>query len=525
MKQVTLSPAFFRKERSRQYTDWMSAWHREMLQNAGDSPGNNRVDFRFEELGNDLAVEVEDNGAGMSREIIDNVFFAYGETGKDTIDDVGGHGRARGLTCFSMKSYEFWTRNLHCWGKGIHYDVEEVDSSQRGCKFRIVIDDMTKERMVKSLRAVLGMSQLPYRVFIDGIQFTNWRRKMRLAKEASFGNIHVNKSASSQGMVIVRVKGLWMFSVASGVEAQVVVEVDPYRSRDILVINRDGFHASHQNDLNRFLQRLAVDTRSALRTHIRRKTRLIEGTGMLKTDNTEGQPTWVKNERDAAIKVAREDGRDIAGTTEPVKLEPVDMAARSAGGIVPVYEDVEEEVIPGTRFQTNMPSIYINDSTDNPRIRKVIDNFDPTKWVNAVKLVRGVEQHYRKGAGYMKLLITWRVACEEAVRCLLRTNRGYMSSVNWMVGWTFDDDAGACHQGVGNGHALCLNPVNAEGKLRFKFRDRQDQKRMMALAKHEAAHIIEPYHDERYANILTDIDERYDERVVYGRIREALAAV
>jgi hypothetical protein len=184
------------------------------------------------------------------------------------------------------------------------------------------------------------------------------------------------------------------------------------------------------------------------------------------------------------------------------------------------------EFLNGQQFQTNLPSIYIEDETDpndpnDTNIRRVIDNFDPTRWVYAIKNVRGVSQRYRKGSNYLKLLIVWETCCLCAIHSLLKTSYK-SSSVRWLVGWTFSSEHGAKHVDLPAGHAICLNPVTKYGTLRYKSRSYVDHLMLMALAKHEVAHIIESYHNEDYASVLTDIDGHFDVRECLRLIRVAL---
>ena len=69
-----------------------------------------------------------------------------------------------------------------------------------------------------------------------------------------------------------------------------------------------------------------------------------------------------------------------------------------------------------------------------------------------------------------------------------------------------------------------MNPVKKDGKLRYKTRDRSDQIRLMALAKHEVAHVIVGPHNEDYAAVLTAIDSHFDAQSCFKAIRQALAA-
>tara|TARA_B100000614_G_scaffold262909_1_gene300621 strand:+ start:144253 stop:145812 length:1560 start_codon:yes stop_codon:yes gene_type:complete len=519
MPQITLPKSFFTKERDNLYSDWRTAFWREDFQNSIDA-GATEIRISFEQMGDDLAVEFIDNGCGMTRDVIENVFFALGETTK-TGSTTGGFGRARILTCFAMGSYEFWTGNLHVTGDGANYNINDNQPHVSGCRFRVVINNETAEKMRTALKKVLLMSQMSCHVFVDGERWTNWLHKRRLVKTASYGSIHVNKNGQFTNQVIVRVNGLWMYSIYCEAKAQVIVEIDPTKSREVLTVNRDGMHYNYSNDLQSFINELAVDTRSALRAR-RRKTRLIEGTGVHTTSRPIDIPQndWEETAPSDTISVGNNVAVAAGGTI---------AAAIQVNRAQSVHaNEVESEIIKGEQIETGLPAIYINDETDpmdlsHAAVRKIIDNFDPTRWVHAVKKVRGHEQPYRKGANYLKLLIAWEACCLEAIKALLNTDYA-PQQLRWLVGWTFSFEDGACHVGLSEGHALCLNPVKKDGKLRYKTRDRSDQIRLMALAKHEVAHVIVGPHNEDYAAVLTAIDSHFDAQSCFKAIRQALAA-
>ena len=253
MPQLAIPKSFFVKERENLYADWRTAFWREMFQNSLDA-GASQIEANILELDDgDTVIEFIDNGSGMEPSTIEEVFFALGATTKENENGVGGFGRARILTCFANKSYEFWTHYHYCLGDGAMYEIEETDSFVRGCNFRINFGKCDASRITSALYAVLERSQLSCRVYVNAEQFTGWMHKQRLVKSEDFGNIHVNKSRNSGGQVVVRVKGLWTFSVHTSATPQIVVEIDPEHCREILTVNRDGMHYAYQNQLQSFL--------------------------------------------------------------------------------------------------------------------------------------------------------------------------------------------------------------------------------------------------------------------------------
>lgn len=512
MATVRLGSQFFKKERDTLYSEWKTAFWREMLQNSIDA-GSSRIDIEILslEIGNQVGARVifKDNGCGMTRKVLEDVFFALGETTKTGTDTVGGFGRARILTCFAMDGYAIHTKNLIVEGNGAEYEIKDAPTSFSGCSFQVDTLDAGKFEMLTKLENVLYRSQIACDVYVNGVKWTKWMYRRSVARTLDCGSIHVNKSQPTLGYIHVRVNGLWMFDIWHSYEHQVLVEVDVSKSRMVLSAARDSFHHKYQKDIEQWVAQLTVDKRSALR-EIRRKTKLIRGRGPLKLtlagapSQQTGGKSWAMSNAELLQKPA---------STEKVIVSQSYAVAQLSGIGTGGHESVK-----GT---LDLDSVYIEDDTDNPKIRRVIDNYDPTNWVDSVKNVRGEVQEYRKGANYRKLLTVWKVACEHALRALMSYNG--LTEISWLVGWAFNDDAGAMHVKSEGSHALCLNPVNSDGKMRYSFKKRGDLLAILALAKHEAAHVSVDVHNESFSTVHTEIDKRFDTTVVLRAIKEALS--
>ena len=98
---VSIAPDFFKKERDN-YSDISFSFWRELFQNSIEAGAKNiEVNIIDDQL-----VEFIDDGCGMSRETLDNVYFSLGATDKTNCSTIGGFGKARVITCFSNHSYE-----------------------------------------------------------------------------------------------------------------------------------------------------------------------------------------------------------------------------------------------------------------------------------------------------------------------------------------------------------------------------------------------------------------------------------
>lgn len=513
MATIKLGAQFFKKERDSLYSNWKQAYWREMIQNSVDARAR-RIDITMTPGTVDgLCIMFLDDGCGMTRQVLEDVFFALGETTKTGLDTVGGFGRARVLTCFSMGKYCIWTKNLWVEGSGAEYKIEPCDVRTDGCKFQMFTRDAEYNEMMVALSGVLQRSQLPCDVYINGAKWKDWTYRRSATRTLDCGSVYVNKSQQSGGRIVVRVNGLWMFDIWTDCEFQVIVEVDVNKSRKILSAARDSFHYQYQRNLEQWVAELTVDRKSALRDARKNKTTLIKGRGarVLTLAPVERKPSTDNLTKVAALVMT-------PGTLGLLGDKPI-VSERLKVGMVAGGESRHEQL----KGSLDLDSVYIQDETENAQVRKVIDKYNPTNWVESVKNIRGQVQSYKKGANYRKLLIAWQVACEHALMALMKYNE--IQSLSWMVGWAFRDDAEAIHVKVdgGGSHALCLNPVGEDGRMKYSFKRREDLLALLALAKHEAAHVSVDVHNESYSTVHTAIDKRFDTAVVLRAIREALS--
>lgn len=524
MATITIGKKFFRKERDNLYSDVPAAIFRENLQNSIDA-GAERINIEISETAEGTYVLFGDDGCGMSKEVLEKVFFSLGETTKDE-SSLGGFGRARILTCFSMDWYKINTQHCSVKGEGSNFEIEYDERMYiNGCVFVTLTSDISYKDMLDGCKRVLSQSQLDCEVVLNGEKWKDWMYRRRQTRELDFGGVYVNASKPSHNRIAVRVKGLYMFDVYSSASQQVIVEIDPVRSREILTVNRDGMHRVYQSNLTQFLAEIAVDKRSALKSR-KRMTTLIEGNGIIISASNNWKPSFC-DQRGEGQKVFRIENIDVPKVAANISAQQEETSTESfEANPMPAsrpVDTVESQVVTGSAFVENLPSVYINDETERPEVRKVIKNFDPRNWVHSIKYTKGVEQAYRKGATYLKLLLVWRMAIEEAVRSLM-VKQG-IDQVSWMIGWDFSDDAEAMHVNVRGSHAICLNPVDANGNLRYKITSRKDLMALMALAKHEVTHIVCGYHNEDFSSLHTAIDKEFDANKVLRNMKAAVRAV
>jgi len=509
---------FFVKER-RMYANWQFAFWRELFQNSIDASSSN-IKINITDKGNGLiGVDFEDNGNGMSREVLENVYFKLGASTKSDGSTVGGFGRARILTCFSMKNYTIHTQNSLVQGDGGSYEITEVDPRQ-GCLIQLEIENENFESLKKHLEEYLSLSQLFCLVTINGERWTTWSHRRQMTRtldlgNVTFANVFVNKSSANHRL-LVRVNGTVMYYQFIRAKAQVIVEIDPRLSREVLTANRDGMHNAYLAVLNSFIEELSVDTMSALTNKLRKKNATIPGRGLIRSVN--------RNKPDKNLEKPAFDGvnkESLKNTLTEID-DLVDKISEINKALNQNSEDTNNVKISslnvGDNHALNLPDIFIIDDTSNDEVRKVIDRYNPNTWVVCER--NGIK--YNKGRDLYKLMILWKIACQSAIDSLMKAYF-HVGEVVWGLGWVFSDENEACCKHIHGGNALLLNPVDKNGKMAYSLSSKEDRKKLMALAKHEVSHILVDWHNEQFAGILTSIDAHFDEKETFRKMKEAIS--
>jgi hypothetical protein len=141
------------------------------------------------------------------------------------------------------------------------------------------------ERMKRALKTYLSESQIKPNVTINDmtpeaffevtekIETRKGRAKDRLSVGAAetleeFATVYVVKKSdtTASAKLIVRVDGAAMYStsIPSLTGSDVVLEIDPKKSRSVLNSNRDGLNTLYRKEVDAFTQQLATDVNSAL---------------------------------------------------------------------------------------------------------------------------------------------------------------------------------------------------------------------------------------------------------------------
>jgi len=289
---VSIGEDFFKHKR-RQYADWRKAWFREALQNSVDAGAKNIEISVLRREDGDWNVIVEDDGRGMSKDVLFNKFLVLGGTTKDGTSTTGGFGAAKELLLFPWLSYRLETKGVSLKG---HYGNYKYKSSppRKGVRLKVVMRDGDAVS-IQDAKDVIFRSQIPkvsfalaYREEHGGhkSQETMQAKQMKgkcLRSLEEKVKVHAPKTSGySTNEVWVRVNGLYMFSVWLGKPIkgrQPIVEITG-NSVDVLTDNRDGIRdPALRYHLQAFVQEISSDRKSAFRPKNKIRFEIFEGSG------------------------------------------------------------------------------------------------------------------------------------------------------------------------------------------------------------------------------------------------------
>lgn len=516
MPQVTVPAEFFRGE-LRVYGDWREAFMRELLQNSTDARPT-RIDIEFHDDADRGRVVFTDDGIGMTREVLENVYFALGKTTKTGPDTVGGFGRARILN-MAQEQYTIRTGNLYVEGRGGDYTIREVASFHKGCRFEVTLLDESTQRVQWALDRLLHMSAIDVPVYVDGVERSGGlpvSRATRVLRDSDgdpWGKVYVN--TDGHGTLMVRVHGLLMFQKWLSGADNVILELLPSRSREVLSASRDALHTTFGDQLDQFISDLALNRRAALRSQAAPLDECVSGGGFLATDSPSASVAPQDETADGHV-----DTRESLGSaafSQGTVVTPANDAARAnfqalaaAGQARPAQltpEGARDDETNGPTFGFDVFMLATNTDT---RVRRLMRRWSPRTWGDG------------KAGRQIALLLAWKAAVSAAMDALV-TVRPDVGRVLWSVGWTFDEDTRACHRTVGDGHVLALNPATERGTDAYRLSHRESRQQLLAVALHEVCHVVAEGHDERFAALLTALFGAIDVNAADRAIRAASA--
>jgi hypothetical protein len=251
MERIKIGPDFFAKS-ILDYSDWPRALVREVLQNAFDA-GSTRVDVTTEDNG----IKVEDNGCGMTENILREKLLSLGSSGKNfTCGNVGGFGKAKELLYFGQKRYSIYTNGLACHGEGGDYEISANDTVSKGTT-SIISFERPKD-WASLFKDFLQKCDVGCQVYLNGEKVAKGCKCGELVREWSFGKLY---TGGPKDMMLVRVHGIYMhhrYVTSSGL----ILELNE-PSYEKLNANRDSVKWELVSKLDEYANRCATEAEAS----------------------------------------------------------------------------------------------------------------------------------------------------------------------------------------------------------------------------------------------------------------------
>lgn len=526
------------------YADWREKWWREAIQNAVDA-GADVIRCSVETIENGAdsfnVVVCDDNGSGMSEEVLLDKFLVLGATTKKAGTTTGGFGKAKELLLLPWISWKVETGNVVVGGQGADYEVSYIARARRGTRLTVhmPLDESTH---VPACESFLGKCYLPrISFYVNRKPRRAALRKGEQVKEFSGkAAVYYDKRKSDYDRVIIRANGLYMFSefISADVPGTIVVEL-LRPSVELLSANRDGFRDHELRwEMRKFADRLATDATQELKSKrglIRKKFRgsgkfaaartetlaaaLLESLGPMVPRGGKGADRGLvlssAQEKEIATVIEtmagaeqpeREfsewgEGSTAAQPAPPINLRPsVELAKAMLEGTEVRGPTHMEAIAKQLAWE---PDFFLYNNIEGWRVPK---KFYPEKMAPTIR----------------KLLRFWAELCRFALV-------GLGSEFQYGVGFVFDHNVHGMHVAEDGENWLLINPfVETRPSDRiFSLGKKGDVDQIWSTVVHEVTHMADgiDYHGDSYASALTRNFGllRRTERPI-ERIRKACAA-
>jgi len=262
MKQVEIPNDYFFKMACKDYYDWPKALVREFIQNSVDA-GASEIKFYYD---NDC-LTVTDNGCGMDMTIIENALLTLGGSHKESVNAVGGLGKAKEILYFSWPEWEIMTNEILIKGQGCRYQIDSA-KPHAGVMSRIKIGDRIPhiENVIRNYVDLCCLTGTMIYFNDDAVKNRDASCGKKIWSIEGLGDLYENLSGSNN-QVIVQAHGLFMFSSYSALDKGYIFNIT-MPSYGCLTANRDGFIGTWNDQFSQMIGIVAIDTESS---HLRRE--------------------------------------------------------------------------------------------------------------------------------------------------------------------------------------------------------------------------------------------------------------
>lgn len=516
---VRLSREYFRQALN-EYSRWKEVWWREAIQNAVDAGAteiaceslpvewpDQILDRERDETNASMwRITCVDNGHGMDGEVLRAKFLDPGGTMKKA-GDVGGFGRAKELLIRPWPRWEVRSRDTIAWGTfdswlNLEYEWDKTEFVQ-GTRLTVwmLADEYTPPTAAATYIAKCNLPRV--RLTVNGhvvkANFSSGKRKRDVGGMATVYRSSRSPKSKFQGIEIeapsslmVRAKShrgsLYMFPAAqlSGVSGTIVIEVTA-KPKEAFTANRDGFTYTLGQRVQKLIEQLSTDVRSALREreHYSRTFFRDEAGRDMDMDAA----FWEElSQPDPGKTMTRGDLDKVVEIVEHFRDPHLVGMGKSALTIAPgTARAIASLPVRGAHHWDGLLALMAY----RPRFLLLGDPESTTK----------PKKKYVPGTMTLSYHCIWRYWAE-IIRLVMAQIPG--SYREYGVGFTLAPDVNGLYRPAGD--YLCVNPHHdlANRKAR-RLTNRDDREAMYATAIHEVTHMTSGamYHNEDYASAIT----------------------
>jgi len=501
MPTVKIGPSFFKKELL-EYSNWVTGYVREALQNCIDAKGSTKAEFTIiDQLDGTVKIIFSNNGATMDENTIINKLLALGESGKTNDNsNVGGFGKAKTLLYFSHNSYTIRSGNNLIIGTGGDYTLTNEKEFYNGTISEVIIPNCSGKDFYKAISEFTNLCQWSNGTveinYNGSIELANCSlRKGSFRKDLSFGKLYTNKSFRNK--LIFRINGIPMFQKWVNFEGCVIVE-STKNSLEVMTSNRDNLKWNYQEEIE-----AVIDAFTTNRSSILRDKPVIEVFG----------DTYIEAGVEVEMKIDVEESPNIdtpEQNHQNIFNSQLQVQDHNVGSIYINKENCE---------QKNLKQISFNDATIIVQKTATTDLTTPEQTTKSYQNKRQVRfmifndsgmklPEYAKpitmGAHFKKLSEIW-------TKILVKLHELHGIKAIFGIGFTIGSAEAQyiSHQEMKYYLINPFNIINASNTkcLKKKFNFITNKEKIIMLAVHEYTHSFVESHNETYAIMLTEIAE------------------
>lgn len=564
--QMEFAPEHFSKVRL-DYSAWPEKWWREAIQNSVDAGATRIVcGSRPPRLDEPLwEVWCEDDGGGMSREVLLGAFLRFFGTTKGQFGGMrGGFGKAKELLILPWVRWEVRSRDTRVWGVANRYNVEtapELAGTRITAWMAPGWSEYTTANIAQSFIAKCWLPGVQFDLQIGQPDGSFQRESVRadervgdLIREFSLPDGRVGARlyydehrAMTGSQLLVRTGGLYSFylHISGEIPGTLIAEL-AVPSVEVLTSNREGFREETglKSGLEAFTSELAADTRTALKRKANVFKRVYAGSGGLFAATRasryiadqlqyelepprEGKPTRLSTGRIQDVVRSAASKLDVVHTTH-VTAPPSTGGGSAEFESAPAPRDVGLDLTPSAgAMALALTAARPGGATDFESMLRQLVWTPPFMVWNEIPGFKPASKFFPETMSptVRRLATTWAELCR-----LVMVRLG--SPEPFGIGWIFSDhqSAGALQDSTGFWWLL-LNPLRPEGKIKVqedyqgeiqvsalrgvkRSKRKQtiwsagswsDVRTLFAIAIHEATHAADGIsrHNEAFAGALT----------------------